>query len=69
MATHRGKEARIGARRVSSGEGRTGLTERLGGYQWRDPRRVGWIRLAELEAHDRKHAKPAAPEDEDTVDC
>jgi hypothetical protein len=69
MATHRGTQARIGAHRVSSGEGRTGLPERLGGYQWRDPRRVGPGRLAELQAHDRKHAKTAPPEDEDTVDC
>lgn len=65
MATHRGTRAR----RVSAGDGRNGLTERLSGYQWRDPRRVAPDRLAELEAHDKKHAKPAAPEDEDTVDC
>jgi hypothetical protein len=69
MATYRPKTTRIPARRAGAGDSRNGLFERVGGYRWRDPRRVGPDRLAELQAHDRKTAaldrKPPKQEDTD----
>jgi hypothetical protein len=69
MATYRPKATYIPARRAGAGDFRNGLFERVGGYRWRDPRRVGPDRLAELQAHDRKTAaldrKPAKQEDTD----
>ena len=69
MPTYRGQATRIPARRAGAGDSRNGLLERTGGYRWRDPRRVGPARLAQLQAHDRKTAasdrKPAKQEDTD----
>jgi hypothetical protein len=48
---------RLQGQRIASGPVRQlGMPEHLGGYQWRDPRRVSPGRLAELQAHDRKIA-------------
>jgi hypothetical protein len=70
MATYRGQATRIPARRAGAGDSRNELLERTGGYRWRDPRRVGPARLAQLQAHDRKMAallnhKPPKQEDTD----
>jgi hypothetical protein len=70
MPTYRGQATRIPARRAGAGDSRNGLFERTGGYRWRDPRRVGPARLAQLQAHDGKIAaapdrKPAKQEDTD----
>jgi hypothetical protein len=69
MATYRGQATRIPARRAGAGDSRNGLFERTEGYRWRDPRRVGPARLAQLQAHDRKTAllnrRPAKQEDTD----
>jgi hypothetical protein len=61
-----GQLNRLQGQRIASGPVRQlGMPEHLGGYQWRDPRRVSPGRLAELQAHDRKiaSAKPVSVPD------